>query len=70
MLIPILAAASALAFQQPPPPPPPRQSRPTVVRDSTPPDTTKNRDAGRRLPVTAAVLATAIKDAETRVLFE
>lgn len=70
MLIPILAAASALAFQQPPPPPPPRQSRPTVVRDSTPPDTTKNRDAGRRLPVTAAVLATAFKDAETRVLFE
>jgi hypothetical protein len=47
---------------------PPRQ-RQTVVRDSTPRDSSKG-ESGRRLPVTAAVLASAFKNAETRTLFE
>src|SRR4051812_11243827 len=43
--------------------------RQVVVKDSTS-DTTKNRDIGRRLPVTAALAATAFKNAETKALFE
>ena len=40
----------------------------TIVRDSTPPDSAA-RNAPRRLPVTAAVLASAFRDAPTRDLF-
>ena len=40
----------------------------TIVRDSTPPDSAA-RNAPRRLPVTAAVLASAFRDAATRDLF-
>jgi hypothetical protein len=67
----ILALALAAAFQAQTPPPParPNPRNQTVVRDSTT-DTTKNRQAGRRLPVTAAVIASAFKDASTRALFE
>jgi hypothetical protein len=63
MLIALLASA-LLAAQQTAPPVP---SRPTVVRDSTPGDTSRN--AARRLPVTAELLATAFKNAATRELF-
>jgi hypothetical protein len=42
--------------------------RATVVRDSTPPDSA-SRNAARRLPVTAAVLATAFRDPAARELF-
>jgi hypothetical protein len=68
MLLPLLIAAAA--FVPSPQTPPPGLQRVTVVRDSTAPDSAQNRNAGRRLPVTAAVLATAFKDADTRVLFE
>ena len=44
------------------------QQQPTVVRDSTPADSA-GRNAPRRLPVTAAVLATAFRDPATRDLF-
>jgi hypothetical protein len=40
-----------------------------VVKDSSA-DTTKDRNAGRRIPVTAALAASAFKDAGTRALFE
>ncbi|HET9425893.1 MAG TPA: hypothetical protein VFO55_11015 [Gemmatimonadaceae bacterium] len=73
MIIPLLVAALHAPFQQtPPPPPPPTTRRPpqTVVRDSTPPDTTKGRRAGRRLPVTAELAASAFRNRETRELFE
>lgn len=46
---------------------PPRPQR-TVVRDSIPPDSAR-RNAPRRLPVTAAVLASAFHDASARDLF-
>src|SRR5688572_27874877 len=72
MLIPLLLGASLYAPQQPPPRPviaPPRQ-RTTVVRDSTAPDTSTDNNAGRRRPVTAALLASAFKDRATRDLFE
>ena len=71
MLIPLLLSA-ALRQQQPPPRPviaPPRE-RVTVVRDSTAPDTSKERNAARRRPVTAELMATAFKDKATRELFE
>ena len=42
----------------------------TVVRDSTAPDTSKERRAGRRRPVTADLMATAFKNQATRELFE
>jgi hypothetical protein len=42
--------------------------RPTVVRDSTPPDSVW-RNAPRRLPVTAALLSTAFRDPAARELF-
>ena len=48
--------------------PPPRVTPPAVVRDSTTPDP-KVRNAPRRLPVTAAVLASAFHDATARDLF-
>jgi hypothetical protein len=48
--------------------PPPRVTPPAVVRDSTSPDP-KARNAPRRLPVTAAVLATAFHDSSARELF-
>jgi hypothetical protein len=72
MLIPLLLSAALHAQQQPPPRPivaPPRQ-RATVVRDSTAPDTSKDNNAGRRRPVTAALLASAFRDKATRDLFE
>jgi hypothetical protein len=69
MLIPLLVAALSAPLQQQPPTQPPR-AQTTVVRDSTPPDTTRDEDVARRLPVTAAVLATAFRNAETRALFE
>jgi hypothetical protein len=68
MLIPLLVSAVLAAPAQQTPPPPVRQ-RPTVVRDSTKPDTSV-RNAGRRLPVTAALLASAFRTPETRELFE
>ena len=71
MLIPLFLAV-AVGQQQPPPRPviaPPRP-RTTVVRDSTAPDTTKERNAGRRRPVTADLMASAFKDRATRDLFE
>src|SRR4051812_31111426 len=40
-----------------------------VVKDSTT-DTTKNRNAGRRIPVTASLAASAFKDAATKALIE
>src|SRR5258708_30246675 len=53
---------------------PPQVGRPVppvtiVVKDSTT-DTTKSRNAGRRIGVTAALAASAFKDAGTRALFE
>ena len=68
MLIALVVGAAIAAQTQQVVPPPPTQ-RPSVVRDSTRPDTTE-RNEGRRLPVTAAVLATAFKNRETRDLFE
>jgi hypothetical protein len=47
---------------------PPQRVQQTVVRDSTPPDSTTSRGP-RRLPVTAGVLASAFPDAATRDLF-
>lgn len=67
MLIPLLVSAALIAQQAPPSP---VVQRPTVVRDSSPADTSRERNAGRRLPVTAAVLATAFKTPATRALFE
>jgi hypothetical protein len=55
--------------QQPPPVGRPVPRVTTVVKDSSA-DTTKNRTAGRRLGVTAALSASAFKDAGTRALFE
>src|SRR6478752_2916036 len=43
--------------------------RPTVVRDSTSPDSAASRNVARRLPVTASVLATAFHDPAARELF-
>jgi hypothetical protein len=71
-MIALLLSAALHAQQQPPSRPvvtPPRP-RTTVVRDSTGPDTARNDDAGRRRPVTAAMLASAFKDQATRDLFE
>jgi hypothetical protein len=48
--------------------PPPRVTPPAVVRDSTTADP-KVRNAPRRLPVTAAVLASAFHDSSARDLF-
>ncbi len=53
---------------------PPQVGRPvppvtTIVKDSTT-DTTKSRNAGRRIGVTTAMAASAFKDAGTRALFE
>ncbi len=45
-----------------------QSQRPTVVRDSTPPDSA-SRHAPRRLPVTAQLLATAFHDPAARELF-
>lgn len=45
-----------------------QSQRQTVVRDSTPTDSA-SRNAPRRLPVTAAVLATAFRDQAARELF-
>ncbi|HEV8217673.1 MAG TPA: hypothetical protein VGP95_17605, partial [Gemmatimonadaceae bacterium] len=42
--------------------------RPTVVRDSTPSDSASH-NAPRRLPVTAALLASAFRDPAARELF-
>lgn len=72
MLLPLLVSAAlhAQVQQAPPPTPPARPQRVTIVRDSTPADSVKRENAGRRLPVTAAVLATAFKDQATRNLFE
>jgi hypothetical protein len=46
----------------------PPQRQQTVVRDSTPADSA-SRNAPRRLPVTASVLASAFRDATARELF-
>lgn len=62
MLFAILALHAALQD-------PASQRRPTVVRDSTPSDSAR-RDAPMRLPVTAAVLASAFEDVGARELFE
>jgi hypothetical protein len=48
--------------------PPPQERQRTAVRDSTPADSIR-RGKPRRLPVTAAVLATAFRDATARELF-
>ena len=45
-----------------------QSQRPTVVRDSTPSDSA-SRNAPRRLPVTAQLLATAFRDPAARELF-
>lgn len=66
-MLPVLVGAM-LAAQTQQVVTPPRQ-RQTVVRDSSPRDTTRAETARRR-PVTAAVLATAFKDAQTKALFE
>jgi hypothetical protein len=55
--------------QQPPPVGRPVPAITTVVKDSST-DTTKNRNAARRLGVTAALAASAFKDPGTRALFE
>jgi len=47
---------------------PQQRGQQTIVRDSTPADSAA-RNAPRRLPVTASVLATAFRDAATRDLF-
>ena len=57
-----LFIAAAAALQQ--------RGQQTIVRDSTPPDSAATRNAPRRLPVTAAVLASAFHDAATRDLFD
>lgn len=65
----LTGAVHAAPQQQPPagrPIPPIR----VVVKDSTAADTTKDRNAGRRIPVTAALAASAFKDATTKALFE
>jgi hypothetical protein len=69
--LPLLVVASLNAPQQQAPPVylPPRRPQ-TVVRDSSPPDTSRNHEAGRRRAVTAQLLATAFKDQATRDLFE
>src|SRR4051812_45236171 len=67
-VIALVVSAVLIAQTQQTVPPPPTQ-RPAVVRDSTRPDTSV-RNQGRRLPVTAALLATAFKNGETRDLFE
>src|SRR5687768_12519778 len=68
MLIPLLVGAALVMQGQQPPLP--SSQRPTVVRDSTPPDTSRGRNYGRRLPVTAALMASAFRNTETRDLFE
>jgi hypothetical protein len=59
----LLAVLALNALLQDPPKPA------TIVRDSTPTDSTK-RNAPRRLPVTAEVRASAFKDAAARELFD
>ena len=70
-MLPVLVGALLAASPQQTPPPviAPVRPRQTVVRDSSPRDTSKG-ESGRRLPVTAAVLASAFKNAETKALFE
>ena len=68
MILALLCLGALSQAQQPPvgrPVPP----IPTVVKDSTT-DTTKNRSAGRRIGVTAALAASAFRDASTKALFE
>jgi hypothetical protein len=64
MLLALFALHLAIQSGQPP-----QRARQTVVRDSTPADSIK-RGVPRRLPVTAAALASAFHDAATRDLFE
>src|SRR5438445_9262427 len=70
MILALLVFGSAYVQRQQPPPagrPVPRTQ--VVVKDSTT-DTTRNRNAGRRADVTAALAASAFKDAATKALFE
>ena len=64
MLVALLALHVAVQQSAPPP----RVTPPAVVRDSTSPDP-KARNAPLRLPVTAAVLASAFHDSTARDLF-
>src|SRR3954464_10960420 len=63
MLATILALHFSIAVAAPL-----QRGQQTIVRDSTPGDSAARR-APRRLPVTAAVLASAFRDAATRDLF-
>ena len=66
----VLSAAVHIQVQQPPTTvgrPVPRQQ--VVVKDSST-DTTRGRNTGRRVPVTAALAGSAFKDPETRSLFD
>jgi hypothetical protein len=64
----LLVIGAVLALQGTTRVPPPRRVPPTIVRDSTPPNAGP-RNAGRRLAVTPALLASAFADAPTRSLF-
>jgi hypothetical protein len=65
-MLSVIGAAFVLQVIQGPPPR--RGQPPTIVRDSTTADG-RGGFAGRRLPVTPALLATAFADAPTRSLF-
>ena len=69
MIIALLLAAALNAQQEPPPVVRVNPRQRTIVRDSAV-DTTTDRRAARRLPVTAAVLASAFRNQATRDLFE
>src|SRR4051812_30524246 len=72
MILVLLLVASAAAQQtgQAPPVGRPVPQIRTIVRDSTSDSTKKGRRAGRRLPVTPELRASAFKDAGTRALIE
>src|SRR3954465_2127793 len=70
MLISLLLSAALGAQQQTRPVVAPPRKRATVVRDSSAPDSSTDRNAGRRRPVTAELMASAFKDRATRDLFE
>jgi hypothetical protein len=66
MLLAVSLFTLSAAFQGGTPPRPQQ----TIVRDSTPASDSTPRNAPRRLPVTAEVLASAFRDSETRELFD
>ena len=70
MILAILfISATHSQAQQSPPVGRPISPQQVVVKDSSS-DTTRNRSAGRRIGVTAALAASAFKDADTKALFE